>query len=386
MMYLKSWRIIAFLVLFFSFSLQANSDRCLELLQGLISTQERSERTIDFRSIADINPQILEQFIQLKPEPIDYTIFLNDFLRQHNRPPTLREAIEYSYEIRREMHEGYENLVQQLRSSDQIQIQNLSRELDRTLEGLPRFNDLNRLENDLEQRVARGENLVVTSLDDKMEIESRDGKIWFEENYYRFLRDKTGLGNYVGHYGEILIILQTPDRVIKRGLKFDVPFNEATDPYQKEIAQRVLELEARLRNMNIDQLKSLVEEHTLDDAGLLRFVKVFIDEADASVLNNADIVELIVQAVKSKEMDMISVSAQEKLIWSEVKAYSKPITVESLTKGSGKTLMEQLLEHRSVASLLGYGEEVQMRFYTPLTSVERDAQQLLESIGYQVNP
>lgn len=89
--------------------------------------------------------------------------------------------------------------------------------------------------------------------------------------------------------------------------------------------------------------------------------------------------------VTSKEIDLVSITNQRKVVWAEVKAYGQTITVEVLEgRGAKKSILDQLLEHKALRDLLGLESSVELRFLTPLAGIEEQARYMIEEIGYQV--
>lgn len=359
---------------------------CRELIDQLAQQFEAQHRQLPQVSLAEAHPNIAESFETLLPTPIDYTVYLREFLQTNNRAPTLREAIEFSYEARRDLHDQYDRLIEEYSRLSDSRLSLFIDELKLTRNKLPKFSDLDRLQADVVEQAESGRRGLVESLDVEIPLIDRGGVPHFDEDYYRFLLDRTGFGNYNGEYGELYAILHTRGEIISRGLKVELSVPETAGLYQREMSQRLELLKENLLSSDMNQLRAIVNEHSNGDAGLLRFVKNFMESASPDELSVEEVATRIVQALANKEIDIVAVSPSGRVTWGEVKAYHKGFTRENLSArgGKNKSIYEQLIEHRSVAQLLGLEGRVDFVFISPTSNVDQGGRELLRAIGFEV--
>jgi hypothetical protein len=364
------------------------SEDCRTLLHQLMAQadQQTTRAQVSLsESLIDVHSDLAVQVERLHPSQVNYSQFIQEFMDEHGRGPTLREAIEYSYSMRRELHQSYDDVFDNLSSIGNRRLSDFIDELDFSRGKLPKFADLDQLESEILAQVDAGRAVAIRSIDDEIPLVKNGEFYFFDEDYWRFLNDRTGIGNYLGEYGELVAMVQTRGQVLKRGLKFDVPYEQAIDPYQQEIALRLRLLKENLEEQSVDQISALINIHTNEGTGLLRFAREYLEQTPPDEFRKSDLIEKILGAIRAKEIDIVSREANGKIVWSEVKAYQLPITLTKLTEnGRRKTIYEQLVEHKSVAHLLGLEGRVEFRFVSPLSAVEPDAKRLLEALGYTV--
>lgn len=367
----------------------AAPSNCREIINSYFSSVEPSvPESAPASSLAMRFPEIDESLKRLLPEAVDIPLYLNDFTETHKRAPSLREFLEHSFEIRQDIHDSYEKVITKLSQTSDTDLYSLYEELRTTQDNLPKFEDFDELDLHLRQK-SKEQNSgdFISSVDEPLPItKGDDGDVLFEESHYNYLKDKVTFGHYIGEYGEVLAYMRTKGKILKRGLRFNIPVEDAKDSYQKDMAQRLLLLKSNLENSDRAQLEAIVHEHGDNEKGLLRHVKEYIESTPEQEVTSDEIVSKIIQAVSNKEIDIVSVAPTGRVTWSEVKAYGRPITARILNQGGGKkkSIYDQLVEHRSVASLLGLEDHIDFSFVTPLVKVEADAREILDELGYVV--
>lgn len=359
------------------------SDNCFDLVNSFLDS-DQARVVVPEGSIVDQSPEVLPLMERMIPPAIDFPKFILDFQQNNQRTPTLRETIEFVYESRRELHQAYDELTELLSNLNLSHHQNFIQEVEQTRNKLAKFKDLDSLEEEVLANFREGKSSV-ESLDVSIPIRDENGQTFFDEDYYRFLKDRTGLSNYSGEIGELLVYAKTPERILAKGLRFDMGDAQPLDVYQKEIVQRVSLLRENLLTKSLDELKAIINEYTTPRGGFLRHAQEFIEENEATGINPADVVDKIMNMVTSKEIDLVSVSRDHKIVWTEVKAYNQKLTVQSISgEGSKKTIVDQLQEHKALRDLLGLEHQVELRFSSPLSGIDDEAKQMVESLGFMV--
>ena len=355
---------------------------CGEILNLLVHRQNSVSST----SLIEKFPELKDGIETLKPEQLDLLGFIENFSELNKRAPSIRETLDYAYENRRNLHQAYDDLLSQLKTFEDEAAVRFSKEVETSRLKLSHFYDLDKLSAEVKSDFEKGKTKI-SSLDEPIPTEVRGNKVFFDEQYYQFLLSRTSLGLYSGEYGELKAFISTPDWNLKRGLRFDQKTLEITDEYQNLIMDRVNTFEQTLNRKSAIEVKALLEKYNPESGtGLLRQAREYLERTDPAQFNIEMLKEKILQAVKSKEIDLVGLSAENKVIWSEVKAFHKSITLESLHKRSGnKSLYEQLVEHKVVRDILGLTELVELRLLSTMSHVEEDAIRELAKIGYKVN-
>lgn len=376
------WPALIFVfILSFSVVTQA-SDNCFDLIQRFVDTPD-ARVSLPTESLVQKHAEIADLLDKMSPPKIDFPAYIKQFQVQNQRTPTLREAIEFVYSERRDLHNAYDEMLGFLSDSAQEAELRFKTEVETSRAKLSKFRDFDSLEDEVAENFASGKSSV-QSIDTPIPVREEGGVSLFDEDYYRFLKDKTGLSNYTGEIGELLAYAQSPDYILKRGLRFDGTLEQATG-YEKEIAERVELLRSNLNQRSLLELKEIIANYTTERGGFLRHAAEFVQSKDGEEVANQEVVEKIMAMVTSKEIDLVSITNQRKVVWAEVKAYGQTITVEVLEgRGAKKSILDQLLEHKALRDLLGLESSVELRFLTPLAGIEEQARYMIEEIGYQV--
>lgn len=371
------------LFLALSFSPLQASENCFDLVNSFLESDQARVATPE-GSIVEQTPEVLPIMERMIPESIDFPKFILEFQQLNQRTPTLRETIEFVYEGRRELHQAYDELSDLLTNLNHPHQLDFLREIEQTRNKLAKFKNLDSLEDEVHANFREGKS-TVESLDIPIPIRDENGQTFFDEDYYRFLKDRTGLSNYSGEIGELLVYAKTPERILAKGLRFDMNEGQVLDAYQAEIRQRVELLRENLLTKNLDELRAVINQYTTPRGGFLRHAQEFIDSSEPQALNSADVVEKIMNMVTSKEIDLVSLSNENKIVWTEVKAYGQKLSAQSISgEGSKKTIIDQLQEHKALRDILGLEHQVELRFSSPLSGIDDEAKQMVESLGFKV--
>ena len=375
--------VLSFLFFTLSFLPLQAADNCFDLVNSFLES-DQARVAIPEGSIVEQTPAVLPLMERMIPENPDFPKFIFEFQQLNQRTPTLRETIEYVYEGRRELHQAYDELAELLTNLNHPHQQDFLREIEQTRNKLAKFKNLDSLEDEVHANFTEGKS-TVESLDIPIPIRDENGQTFFDEDYYRFLKDRTGLSNYSGEIGELLVYAKTPERILAKGLRFDMNEGQVLDAYQTEIMQRVSLLRENLQTKNLDQLKAIINQYTTPRGGFLRHAQEFIDENEAAEVNPADVVDKIMNMVTSKEIDLVSVSAENKIVWTEVKAYGQQLSAQSIAgNGPKKSIIDQLQEHKALRDILGLEHQVDLRFSSPLSGMDNEAKEMVESLGFKV--
>lgn len=357
--------------------IQAN---CTKLLNQLSERAQTNFSLSETDSLVELGNELPELIAEIQPQALDFPSFTADFINQQGRAPSLREAFEHAYDFRRDIHQRYDELIAQLESYGGPTYRAFLDEVKESKRKLARFQDLNELQ---EQIASNPEKYApITSLDDPIPTFKQDGLILYQEDYYRFIKDRTNLSQYSGEYGELKAMAFLPEPIVRRGLRFDLEENSLLHAHELDLIARLKILESNLEKMTRAELESYLKTHAPEGTGLLRGAYELMHESESST---SDLVARILQALRSKEMDLVSFDPSQNLyVWAEVKTYKRTIDRETLMGGGGKTVYEQLLEHKLLRDLLGLEHQVRMRFISPLSSIDTEARRLLEEIGFEV--
>lgn len=210
------------------------TDNCFDLVNRFIDS-EQAQTSVPAGSLIEQNPEIAPLLNKMIPPALDFPTFILEFQRQTQRTPTLRETIEFVYESRRELHQAYDDLIETLSNLENPFQRDFLIEIEQTRYKLSKFKNLDSLEDEVRQSFSEGKSRV-ESLDIPIPIRDENGQTFFDEDYYRFLKDRTGLTNYSGEIGELLVYAQTPERILAKGLRFDIQ-EQVVEGYQSEIRQ-----------------------------------------------------------------------------------------------------------------------------------------------------
>ena len=357
------------------------SEDCNDIV-GQFFVKQNPTLELNKQSIFALNPMIHEKMNSLRLESIDYNTFYQDFMTKNHKAPTLRDLLNYAYQIKAATLNNYENIISELLklpTAESEAIQNFILTLRASKNKLGNVRSIEQIELELEASFEKGKS-VIPDLDTVVTLEKNTNKI--SPEFLQFLKDRTSLNNFQGEYGELIAYGASGDKVIARGLTFDKEVTLARTPTEALVAKRLIELQDRIKLMSNEQLLTFIEPHK---EGLFRVAYNALAEEKFSWSKRDLIVEKMINMIKSKEIDLVEQDLDGKMIWGEVKAYNRPIKIGTIDgPGKGKTILDQLKEHKALRDVLGLESDVKLRFISPLSIVSEDARKLIESIGYEV--
>lgn len=334
-------------------------------------------------SLFSYDNSLIQRVDELVAPEIDLSLFFQSFEKTNQKAPTLRDAMKYIIERKMAVLSKYDVLIADLEKrnkSEHFNLPVLIEELKKSRDKLSHFKSLEQL--DLELRTSyQNDKTALMNLDEKIELKDNGHYVLFED-YYTYLKNKLGLSNFQGEYGELTALAAANEKIIARGLTFKESELNSKN-YANQISKAVDELEKKLSHKTEEELVSLVKKH---GQGLLRMAQDYIDTVGASPLSKETLVKKIMSMVRSKEIDVVFIDSKGKFVWSEVKAYNEKITKETIAKSSHngkKTIYEQLIEHQALAEILEI-KNVRFRFISPLSPVDEEARKMISSLGYEV--
>lgn len=352
-----------------------SSENCLELVAEIISPKV-AKLPIGVNSLFDRYPQLIGQMEGLIFHDIHFDEFYADFLKIHKRAPTLRDGIEHTYKVRSAILKQYDLIITDLNAINDAQLNLFKSELIGSRQKLTVFKDLDQLDAEIKASNAHGKT-TLKNLDETITLKDQRN---FEDRYFHYLKERTGQSNFHGEYGELFAMGSSGEKVITRGLIFKASSKHLANDYEQEILQSVARLRTVLETKSNDELIKLIKGH---GKGLLRRAQEYVDETPAPNLKKSEMVEHIINMIKTKEIDLVTSNGSGTYTWAEVKAYKKVITPELLKDSHGKkSIFEQLLEHKALRDLLGLKNKVKLSFISPNTPISPEAKKLLASIGF----
>lgn len=358
------------------------SDDCLELINTFLEVKI-PELEIFPTSIFGINADIYKKMESIQLLSIDYFQFYQTFQTKNKRAPTLRETLVFAYQVKTAILNNYENLAEELSkhaNANNQQIQLFIQELRHSKSKLSKYKTIDQIELEVVASYQNGKSAIAT-LDTAIPLDPHDSKK-LDENFYTFLKNRVSISNFQGEFGELLAQGASKEKVLARGLTFKGDVSSAKTPTETLIAKKIAELSLKVNNMTNDQIIEFVGQYK---DGLFRMAYAFIHAGNFSVDKRGIVIDKIFNMIKSKEIDLVSETSDGKIVWSEVKAYIKPITLDTIAGHSkDKTIFDQLQEHKALRDVLGLESSVNLRFISPLSVTDDEARKLIESIGYEV--
>lgn len=357
------------------------SEGCNDIV-GQFFVKQHPILELHAKSIFALNPVIHTKISSLRLESIDYDSFYQDFMLKNKKAPTLRDLLNYAFEVKTSILNNYDNIISELSklpNGESEAIQNFILTLRASKNKLGNVKSIEQIELELEASFKQGKSLI-PGLDTTVTLEENTNKI--RQDFHQFLRDRTSLSNFQGEYGELIAYGASGDKVVVRGLTFATEATFARNPTEALVAKKLVELQSRIKLMSNEQLLTFIEPHK---EGLFRAAYNFLAEENFSWLKRDQVVEKMINMIKSKEIDLVEQDINGKMIWGEVKAYNRPIKLSTIDgPGKGKTILDQLKEHKALRDVLGLESDVKLRFVSPLSVVDEDAKKLIENLGYEV--
>lgn len=373
-------KLIISILLLTKFSLESNTayastgpNDCNNLIKSFFTSS--TPRLIpEKNSILDIYPQLIDQIESLNLPELDFGKFSKNFIVQNKRHPTLKDGIQFVYDQRKLVLESYDWFLREIDILNDPLLETLKVELKNSQRKLNKFKSIREFEIDILQynnlhRKAKNvlnEPLII-----------KDGFIVSEEQYH-LLNDRSGLTNFAGEFGELYSLVTTSNQIISRGMMFRSIQNQEVNAYQKLIVQATEKFKQDMDAKTFAEVKKIVKKHR---NVFFRKAAEYLETTDPSKVNKRTMVKIMVDMIKSKEIDLVSVRGN-KIYWAEVKSYKKSISARKLKEKSKKSIYDQLIEHKVLRDLLGLRTKVELVFISPTSEITPDAKRLLNELGY----
>lgn len=349
------------------------SDSCNEIIKSFFGP--RIKRLVPQpNSILANYPQLIDQIESLSMPNLDYAKFYDDFVKAHNKNPTLKDGIKFVYDERKLVLEGYDWFIREIDSLNEPRLTKLKEELKASQIKLNKFKSIREFELDV-----LGLNNLGHSAEKLLEEDFivRDGFI-VSDLHYSLLNDRTGLRNFNGEFGELYAMATSGNSIISRGMMFRQTGNQPRGGYEKIILNATENFRKNMESKSLPEIKKIVKKH---GTGIFRKANEYLDTTPSHKISKQVLVKIMVDMVKSKEIDLVSARGG-KIYWAEVKAYRKPISVKLLTDSSKKSIYDQLVEHKALRDLLGLRKKVELVFISPISEITPEAKRVLHELGY----
>jgi hypothetical protein len=350
---------------------------CVQLV-GNILAESRPKLTFPKNSLFARFPVLLEELQKLEFTPFQLNSFTTEYLKKYNRAPTLREAMEAMYAERRDLIGRYDEVIADVEALQNPALVNFIEELKFSKDKLNKFKDLDHYDDEL----------VSSFNDGKSKFSSIDIPITMKNNvietkFNTYIKERSREGNFNGELGELTAYGASKDKPIRKGLKFETRQLTNPIPYQLVIDEAIKKLEKSLSKKSDQQIIKLVNSY---GEGILRNAKSYLDNLGERPIDRDILIGKIITMIRTKEIDLVFEKPNGTIVWAEVKAYKKPITMDILNGGGykAKPMAEQLLEHKALRDLLGFKDQVELRFISPTSAIAPDAKAYIESLGYEV--
>lgn len=355
---------------------RANVD-CLQLAQSFFG-ESKARLAIPKNSLLAKYPLLKEELDKLEFVPFQLNEFTSAYIKKYNRAPTLREAMEAMYEERKQMISRYDEVIADVEAMQNPELADFVYELKFSKDKLNKFKDLDHYDDELVSSYNDGK-AKFSSID--VPITLKNGVI--ETKFQTYIKERMREGNFNGEWGELTAYSASKDRPVRKGLKFETRSLSNPIPYQLVIDGAIKKLEVSLAQKTDQQLTKLVNTY---GEGILRAAKSYLDNLGERPLDRDILIGKIITMIRTKEIDLVFEKTNGKIVWAEVKTYKKPITMDTLNGGGYKLkpMADQLLEHKALRDLLGFKNDVELRFISPTSQIEPDAKAYIESLGYEV--
>lgn len=350
---------------------------CAEIAKAFF-TETRPRLAIPKTSLFGKYPMLIDELDKLEFVPFQVNEFANDFIKKNNRAPTLREAMEAMYEERRVIISKYDEVIADVEAMKDPELAGFIYELKFSKDKLNKFKDLDHYDDELISAYNDGK-AKFSSID--VPIAIKNGVI--ETKFQTYVKERMREGNFNGELGELTAYGASKDKPVRKGLKFETRSLSNPIPYQVVIDGAIKKLEDSLAQKSDKELIKLVNTY---GEGILRAAKSYLDNLGERPIDRDILIGKIITMIRTKEIDLVFEKSNGKIVWAEVKTYKKPITMDTLN-GDGykaKPMADQLLEHKALRDLLGFKNDVDLRFISPTSQITPDAKAYIESLGYEV--
>lgn len=318
-------------------------------------------------------PDLVDKFELLYHKDINFLMFNKEFRKLHKRSPTIRETLHFVFQHKRQFLKNYVVVYKDLEKIGDSIADDLKIEILASMRKLDYHKSFRELEIDAE-RLANNLNI---NLDESLNIEKQTHVF---PAHHRVIMESTRINYINAEFGELYALATTGNRIVSRDMHFFASLDKKPNRYEEMILEAVNNLEAKLNQMSVDQLISLVKFH---HDGFFRKAYGYVRKTPTHQINKTYLIEIMITMVKSKEIDLVTTKNGKTYYWVEVKALSKQITRESLMKHPiSKPMYNQLMEHKILRDLLGLEDKVNLIFTSTTSRIAPDAVKALKELGY----
>lgn len=356
------------------------SENCDELV-ALFFNVNPATLEIPANSILGQNKFLIQKMESVRLTSIDYSKYYQDFFAMNKRAPTLRDALTYINTIKNKTIANYASILydlEHLPNFNAPEIQLFYKEVSKAKNKVSKNKSIEQYGKELIASFEHGKT-TIHNLDEVMTIDEETGTL-IDDVYFQYLKVVDTLTAFQGEYGELMAMATSKDKVIIRGLKFDnVGVGNALA--DRQIAETVKTLEVRVNKMSNEEIIEFINPHK---EGLLREAYAALELEHFSMTNRQDVINKIFRMIRSKEIDLVTEDSAGKVTWAEVKAYNKPVSMRLINHGSGKSILDQLIEHKALRDVLGLQSTVKLRFVSSISIIDDEATKAIKEIGYEV--
>lgn len=356
------------------------SENCAEIV-ALFFNAAPATLEIPANSVLGQSKNLIQRMESIRLSSIDYSKYYQDFFAINKRPPTLRDALTYIETIKNITIANYAALLRDLEllpnfKSPEIQL--FYKEVSKAKTKVSKNKSIDQYGAELIASYEKGKT-TIKNLDEVITVDEETGTL-MDDVYFQYLKVVDTLTAFQGEYGELMAMATSKEKVIIRGLKFD---NAGTSNAlaDRQIAEKVKALEVRVGKMTNDEVIDFINPHK---DGLFREAYAFLEQEHFSMQQRSIVVDKIFRMIKSKEIDLVTEDKLGNVTWAEVKAYNKPVTLRLLTHGSGKSILEQLVEHKALRDVLGLESTVKLRFISSISVIDQEAAEAIKKAGYEI--
>lgn len=356
------------------------SENCDELV-ALFFNVNPATLEIPANSFLGMNPQFVHKMETIRLTAIDYSKYYQDFFAMNKRPPTLRDALTYIDTIKKKTIQNYASILYDLERLPNFKtpdVQLFYNEVAKAKTKVSKNKTIEQYGAELIASYEKGKT-TIRNLDVVITVDDETGTL-IDDPFFQYLKVVDTLTAFQGEYGELMAMATSKEKVIIRGLKFNNTgaSNALAD---RQIAQNVAELEVKVNKMTNEEVIEFINPHK---EGLFREAYAELELGHFSMENRKLVIDKIFRMIRDKEIDLVTEDSTGRVTWAEVKAYNKPVTMRLINHGSGKSILDQLIEHKALRDVLGLESTVKLRFISSISAVNDEAREAITLAGYEV--
>lgn len=350
----------------------SNNDSCQKAIKSFF--REGPVRLVpQSGSVFKKYPELLSKMEKLHHTELNYVLFVKEFSKIYKRQPSIREGLHFIYQYQAQFYKNYIWFYKELEKIQDPIVNDLKKELLTTMKKIDHYKSFKNLE-DYADKFA--DNLGV-SLNETIIVEQQK---YIYVPHHRILVESSRINYLNAEFGELYALATTGNRIVSRGMHFAANLDKRPNAYEQMIYKAVTNLEVKFDRASMSELINLVNAH---HDGFFRKAYAYIRKTPAHKLDKNHLVLLMINMVRSKEIDLVSTKNGNIYYWSEVKALAKPITLQSLMNHpSHKPMYNQLLEHKILRDLLGLENHVHLVFVSTTSQIAPEAVEALKQLGY----